>query len=212
MQSDTVYTVYKNIYKLIEYRGYNPETNPWVSKTEFLNAFKKHDPMIISGTSKTDLHRGIKVMLIQNKDNLSKQKFTNIVSNHTTNDDDIIVVFEKPIKASSNNALTEAEKNRSPTSGNKIWYMTYDHLKTVIPESNYIAGSLRIMNQAESEEIIKLNRKPLDSYPKIMEYDSTGLWYGIKKGDLLEYAGPSETGGLVVRYYYTIAQNRYQAK
>lgn len=203
--SDLTFIVYKNIHELIRYRGYVPQAQEHASALELERAFKKHDPIVISGTGPA---RNIKVLLVQTKDVLMKQKLPGIVAANADKDDDVIIVNNRPIQVFINNAMKEAEKLRT---GRKMWYMTYDHLRTIIPEY-CLVGTLRILSTTEKQEITTLNRIPTSAWSYMGEYDPMSLWLGAIAEDVIEVRGASETSGENLTYRYVVPQARYASK
>lgn len=204
--SDITYIVYENIHELIKYRGYTPDPIVHQSPIDLERAFKKSDPVVISGTGAM---RNIRVLLVQSKDVLSKQKLPNIITSVADKNDDVIIVNTKSIQVSYHNAMKEAEKIRT---GRKIWYMTYDHLKMVIPEHCLYGGPTRILSEEEKNEVASLNRIITSCFMYIREYEPLSLWLGAMAEDVIEIRGPSETGGESLAYRYVIPQERYTAK
>jgi DNA-directed RNA polymerase subunit H (RpoH/RPB5) len=205
--SDITYIVYETIHRLIEYRGYTPDPIVYQSPIDLERAFKKTDPVVISGTGAV---RNIRVLLVQSKDVLAKQKLPNIIASVSDKNDDIIIVNNKQIQVSYHNAMKEAEKMR--TSKRKIWYMTYDHLKMVIPEYCLYGGPARILSEEEKNEVSSLNRIIPSCFMYIREYEPLTLWLGGLADDVIEIRGPSETGGESIAYRYVIPQERYTSK
>lgn len=206
-----LYIVYKNIFELIKYREYSPESDTFGSENEFILYSKSHDPIILSG------HRGtrtLKVFLIQNKEVLSRPKLPGIIMDNSSPQDEIILVFEKGISAAYNSSIIEAERTRHSIlkSAQKIWYMTYDNLKTVIPRYVLNVGEYHIMTEDEKNLVLKMNRIELSSWPKVYEYDPLNLWLGGLPGQMLEYNGPSETGGKTTKYFEIVSSPRYSSK
>lgn len=209
--SDEIFIIYKNIYELIKYRGYQPETDVINNITELKEFMKKNDPLVISGSG---TNGNIKVLLVQNRETLSRQKLPKIISTVSDPKDTVIIIFDKQIQSSYNAAIVVAEEKRQELfeDAQPIWYMTYNNLKAIIPNYSLIGGTCRIVTAQEKTEIKKLNTLEQDSLPKIKEYDPLNLWLGGREGDIIEYIGCSETGGRVCRYYDIIRSNRYSSK
>lgn len=209
--ADEIYIIYKNIRELIKYRGYTPETDTINNVTELKELTKKNDPLIISGHGQKG---SIKVFLVQNKETLSRQKLPKIITTNSKPEDTVIVIFDRPIQSSYNAAIVVAEEKRMESNPNSppIWYMTYNNLKTIIPNYVLISGVCRILTTAEAIEVKRLNTLEFESFPKIKEYDAYNLWLGGREGDIVEYIGPSETGGNVCKYFEVIKSARYSSK
>lgn len=203
-----MYIVYTNIYKMISYRGYVPETQLHDNEAALNKALQKQDPMVITGKSTTETGKDIKVFLVQNKDTLSKQKLPGIISQWSKPNDDIIVVYEKKMKSAYNVALKAAEELRAK-GANKIWYMTFVHLIFEVPRHVYISASFRILSKEEIAAVTKLNRIPPEDFPRMKEYDPLVLWYGAVAGNVLESVSMSESAGFATKYYSIIPQSRY---
>lgn len=199
------FIVYKNIFELIKYRGYEPEPMTITSSLDLDRAFQKTDPIVVSGTG---ISRNLRVFLVSSKDVLSKTKLPTIIAVNSAPNDDIIIVYDKAIQVSYHNAMKEAERSRT---GRKIWYMTYDNLVTVIPKY-CLNGEARILTNDEKTEVSKLNRIIPSCLMYIKEYDPLALWLGAVADDVIENRGASETAGVSLAYRYVIPQERYSAK
>lgn len=201
-----LFIVYKNIFELIKFRGYDAETNPYNDLASFSQFAKMHDPLIIKGKLGMS---AIRVFLVQNKDILSRQKLSGIINSNSGSSDEIIIVYDKPISSSYNLAIIEAESNRT---GPKIWYMLYDNLKMIIPKYCLNQGEYKILSNEEKDQLTKMNRIDPKSWPKLREYDVLNLWIGGQPGQIVEFTGPSETGGMSTKYFEVISWPRYTSK
>lgn len=209
-----LFLVYTNIHKMIEYRGFVPETQAYPDEASLVAAIKKFDPLIISGTGKDSMRRNIKVFLVQNKDTMSKSKLPGVIVENSEPTDDIVIVFDKKMKSAYNSAIVDAEKKRAIKSGprqSKIWYMRFDNFRSEIPAHSYNAGSWRILSQEEAAEVIKLQRILPHDFKKVNEYDPLAMWYGVRENDVVLLETVSESAGLARTYLFVNGQKRYVA-
>jgi DNA-directed RNA polymerase subunit H (RpoH/RPB5) len=207
-----LFLVYVNIHKMIEYRGFVPETQLYPDEARLVTAIKKFDPLVITGRGVPGVTKNIKVFLVQNKDIMSKGKLPDIITKHSESTDDIVIVFDKKMKSAYNAAIVDTEKKRaSRNKQNKIWYMRFDNLLMEIPKHVYNSISWQVLTDAEATQVIKMQRILPFDFKKVGEYNPIALWYGVREGDLVLLETASESAGLARTYLYVKGENRYTA-
>lgn len=207
---DECFTVYENLYRMLEFRGVDAGTKAYGTKNALIAAFMENDPLIITGIYKGTKQK-IVAFMFKDTDGLNKAKLQKTILSKSSANDMVLIISPNAMKAAYDNSISEIEEVRRSKNpdATDIYFINYKILCTDIPKYVYCNGKISILNEEEVQEFIKINKLIDDCCIVVYDYDPLILWVGALPGDIILYEGPSETAGMCARYMYVKAKQRH---